>query len=303
MKEIIKNVFVVKPYDPNVVDCCVYLVDTKSDDGLILIDAGINFEPIQDIEKEGFNLNDIKHCLITHGHIDHFGVCYKLKEFNKDIKYYAHELDADKIEQKLTKPYPNPFYANHEYEPVKVTNRIKTDNEILKFGRLIFKCIHIPGHTPGSVAYILEIDGKTILFGGDLSGVAINLHGGNINQYIQSLQNLLKFEIDISCEGHENIIQPAEEVVKSIKRYMKINENLNIVVTENPFDKKAGLDIVKSSYELGWYDIALDSCNYLLEIDPENVEAQQLLKKIKKHDPPKIEFIKGLIKEANKGDK
>jgi len=112
----------------------VYLVDTKSNDGLILIDAGINFEPIQEIEKEGFNLKDIKHCLLTHGHIDHFGVSYKLKEFNKDIKYYAHELDADKIEQQPKGPYPNPFYETNKYDPVRITNRIKGANETLRFG-------------------------------------------------------------------------------------------------------------------------------------------------------------------------
>ena len=83
MIEIVKDVYVVKPYDPNIVDCCVYLVDTKSDDGLILIDAGINFEPIQEIEKQGFKLRDIKHCFITHGHLDHFGVCYRLKNLIK----------------------------------------------------------------------------------------------------------------------------------------------------------------------------------------------------------------------------
>ena len=40
METVVNDVYIVKPYDPNIIDCCVYLVDTKSDDGLILIDAG-----------------------------------------------------------------------------------------------------------------------------------------------------------------------------------------------------------------------------------------------------------------------
>ena len=46
MKEIVKDVYVVKPHDPNEVDCCVYLIDTKSDDGLILIERTNKPRPV-----------------------------------------------------------------------------------------------------------------------------------------------------------------------------------------------------------------------------------------------------------------
>lgn len=45
--------------------------------------------------------------------------------------------------------------------------------------------------------------------------------------------------------------------------------------------------------------MALDCCNYLLEIYPDNTDALQLLRKIKKHKPPAIGFIKGLITQVN----
>lgn len=303
MKEIVNDVYVVKPFDPNVVDCCVYLVDTKSDDGLILIDAGINFEPIQGIEEDGFKLEDIKHCLITHGHLDHFGVCYRLKEFNKDIKFYAHELDAERIEQKLTGPFPNQFYANYKYEPVKVTNRITKDNEILKFGQLKFKCVHIPGHTPGSLAHVLSIEGKNVLFAGDIPGIAINIGDGNLDKYINSMEKILKLDLDYMCEGHEEVSQPAEKVRKFIKGYLEFNKGLNIIVLENPKDIKVLLSLAVLSDELGWYSSVVDFSNYLLEIDPQNTEAKKLLEKMEEYNPPKIEFVKRLIEENYKGDK
>ncbi|MFW9822777.1 MAG: MBL fold metallo-hydrolase, partial [Candidatus Thorarchaeota archaeon] len=285
-------------YDPNIVDCCVYLIDTQSDDGLILIDAGINFNPIQDIEKDGFKLKDIKHCLITHGHLDHFGVCHRLKDFNDDIKFYAHELDAERIEQKPVETSPNPFYANYEYEPVKITKKITRDDEDLKFGGLQFQCIHIPGHTPGSIAYLLEKEGNTILFAGDVPGVAINLNEGNIENYVKSMQKLLTLHIDILCEGHEKIITPADKVSKNIRSYMNFNKTLNNLIFEDPSDKKTVLDLINISYDLEWYDMALDSCNYLLKIDPNNIEVQQILKNIKKYNPPDIGYINGLIKQV-----
>lgn len=302
MKKVIDDVYVVKPYDPNILDCCVYLVDTKSDDGLVLIDAGINFEPIQDIQKEGFKLKDIKHCLITHGHLDHYGVCHRLREFNKEIKFYAHKLDAQKIEEKSVEPSPNPFYATYEYEPVKLAKKISHDNEILKFGNLQFQCIHTPGHTTGSIAYLLEKEGNNILFAGDVPGIAINLNDGNIDHYVKSMKKLLTFNIDILCEGHEHITKPAQKVSECIKGYMRFNETLNFIIFENPSDKNAALDLANISYELGWYDMALDSCNYLLKIDPNNADIQLLLKQIKKHNPPEIGFIERLMTQVHGGE-
>jgi glyoxylase-like metal-dependent hydrolase (beta-lactamase superfamily II) len=302
MKKVINDVYVVKPFDIESVDCCVYMIDTKSEAGLILIDAGITFEPFQNIEKEGFKSADLKHCLITHGHLDHYGVCHRLKEFNKDIKFYAHELDADRIERKQTEPFPNQFYAKYKYEPVKVTNRITKDNKILKFGQLEIKCIHIPGHTPGSIAYVLDIGGKKILFAGDIPGIAINIGDSNLNQYIKSMEKILKLDIDIMCEGHEEVSQPAEKVRRFIKGYLEFNKELNTIVLENPKDTKALLSLAILSDELGWYSSVVDFSNYLLEIDPQNSEAKKLLEKMNELNPPKIEFVKRLIEQNYKGD-
>ncbi|MFX1418088.1 MAG: MBL fold metallo-hydrolase [Promethearchaeota archaeon] len=299
MRKVIDNVYIVNPYNPNVQGCCVYMVDTKSEDGLVLIDAGMDIEPIRAIEKEGFHLKDIKHCLITHGHIDHYGICYKLKEFNNNIKFYAHELDAEDNELKIRDPITAEMYTEYKYEPIKINRLIQKDNEILKFGNYEFKCIHIPGHTPGSVAYLLAVSGKKILFGGDLPGIAINFQRGNLDLYLKSMQKLLGLNIDISCEGHEDIIQPAEKVIKFIKGYMEFNKNLNTIVLENPFDIKALLESALVSNELGFYPMTVDFCNYVLEIEPENKEAQELLKEANKHNPEKFEWIKGFIKRVS----
>ena len=297
MRKVVDNVYIVKPYDPNAQGSCVYMVDTKSDDGLILIDVGMDIELIRVIEEDGFDLGEIKHCLITHGHIDHYGACHKLKDFNKDIKFYAHELDAEDNELKIRDPYIAQMYANYKYEPVKITRIIKNDNEILKFGNYEFKCIHIPGHTPGSVAYLLETGGKKILFGGDLPGIAINIRGGDLDSYLKSMPKLLELNIDILCEGHEDLIQPAEKVLKFIRAYMEFNKGLNIIVLKNPSDSKVLLDLASLSFEVGFYENALDFCNYLLEIEPDNVKAKELLEEASKHNPPKIDWIKNLIKQ------
>ncbi len=298
MRKVVENVYIVKPYDPNSQGSCVYMIDTKSDDGLVLIDAGMDIEEIKVIGEDGFSLKDIKHCLITHGHIDHYGCCYKLKEYNKNIKFYAHELDTIDNELKIRDPYVSQIYADYKYEPVQVTNKIEKDNEILKFGNYEFRCIHIPGHTPGSVAYFLETEGKNILFGGDLPGIAINIRGGNLDAYLKSMPKLLELNIDILCEGHENLIQPSEKVVKFITTYMSFNEHLNTIVLKNPYDTKALLDLAIGSTQLEFYENTLDFCNYLLELEPDNQKAKDLLEEATKHNPAKIDWIKNLIKQT-----
>ena len=79
--------------------CSVFLVDTESEDGYVLIDCGMSLQMIKNIEKEGLDPMNIKHCIITHFHIDHTAACYELKEFNNQVRFYAHELDADPIEE------------------------------------------------------------------------------------------------------------------------------------------------------------------------------------------------------------
>lgn len=297
LRQVVDNVYIVKPYEPNTMGSCVYMVDTNSDDGLVLIDAGMDIELIRVIEKDGFDLKEIKHCLITHGHIDHYGACHKLKEFNKDIKFYAHELDSEDNELKIRDPTTAQQFADYKYEPIEVTYQIKEDNEILKFGNYEFKCIHIPGHTPGSVAYLLETGGKKILFGGDLPGIAINIHGGNLDTYLKSLPKLLELNIDILLEGHEDVIQPAEKVVKFVEAYMKFNEKLNTIVLKSPTDTKTLYELALLTSDLGFYENTLDFCNYLLEIEPDNIKAKELHEEAKKHNPTKIEWIKNLISQ------
>ncbi|MFW9952783.1 MAG: MBL fold metallo-hydrolase, partial [Candidatus Thorarchaeota archaeon] len=288
MKNIIDHIYVVKEYDPSSQDCCVYLIDSQSSEGLILIDAGIRVEGFKEIEKFGFHLENLKHCLITHGHLDHFGACSMLKDFNEDIKFYAHELDAEQIEQKPTGRYVEQFYGDYNYKPVKLEHKVR-DNEVLKFGALEFRCVHIPGHTKGSIAYYLELDKKKILFGGDVPGIAININDGNLDDYIVSMEKLLEYDIDILCEGHEDIIEPSAKVKKFIKSYIKFNKGLNTIVLENPYDTSTILELAENCYELGFYSTALDFCNYLLEIEPNHYEGRSLLQKIEKHYPIKQE--------------
>jgi glyoxylase-like metal-dependent hydrolase (beta-lactamase superfamily II) len=214
MREIFKDIYHIGDSG-----CSVYLVQTRSEDGLVLIDCGMSLEMIKKISKFNLNPREIKHCIITHFHIDHIAACYDLKQFNKNVKYYAHELDANAIEEKGHDRETAAMWYGVKYQPIKLEKRLKGTQEILKFGIYDFQCIHTPGHTPGSISILIETENKKILFGQDLHGPIIP-GVSNYDDYQNSLQKLLNLEIDILCEGHFGVFQPASEVQRYIKKYI-----------------------------------------------------------------------------------
>lgn len=218
MKEIVKNIYYLGSSG-----CEVYLVDTKSEEGLVLIDCGMDVDLIKDISDEGFDPKDINHCIITHCHIDHIEACHDISEFVPNIKFYAHELDAQPIEEPGHDQLTAASWYGKKYKPIELYEKFTKDIETLKLGNFEFKIIHTPGHTPGSISILIESEGKKILFGQDIHGPFYESFGSNLEDYQKSMQKLLNFEPDILCEGHFGIISPAEEVKEYIKDYMRKN--------------------------------------------------------------------------------
>lgn len=218
MRKIIEDVYLVGSSG-----CEVYLVDTKRDDGLVLIDCGMDVSMIKGISDKGLDPMRIFHCILTHCHIDHIAACAELKDYNPNLKFYAHELDSKAIENKGHDHKTAASMYGTNYIPIKLERKFSKELEILNVGGLEFKCIHTPGHTPGSIAVSVELHEKTILFGQDIHGPFFESFGSDLNAYQNSMQKLLELEADILCEGHFGIYQPAEEVNKYIKDYMKQN--------------------------------------------------------------------------------
>ena len=215
MREIVKDFYHIGDSG-----CSVYLVQTHSEEGLVLIDCGMSLKMIKKIDRVNLDPMDIKHCIITHFHIDHIAACYDLKQFNKKVNFYAHELDAEAIEEEWHGKETAAKWYGVEYKPVRLTKRFKGDLEILNFGIYDFQCIHTPGHTPGSISILIETeDHKKILFGQDLHGPIIP-GVSDYEDYQNSLQKLLDLKADILCEGHFGIFQPASEVQRYIKQYI-----------------------------------------------------------------------------------
>ncbi len=186
---------------------------------LILIDSGAggSFDSlVSNIRSLGLDPKKLKAVLATHAHIDHIGSLHQFQA-KYAVQVIAHELDAAKIEQARgvgAEVYGVP------YTPCRVDLRITGSEQSLTFGNYELKVIHIPGHTPGSVAAYIEIEKKKVLFGQDIHGPYYREWGADTAKARQSLQKLIDLKADILCEGHFGIYQPATAVERYIRGYL-----------------------------------------------------------------------------------
>jgi len=129
----------------------------------------------------------VKYILNTHGHADHVLGNPKLKDVLKtpvcmheaDDRFFSDRAVREKSSKELGLPPPDPADI-----------RLK-DEDIVEVGTLKIKVIHTPGHTPGSVCYL--VDGN--LFSGDTLFVGAagrtDLIGGSLETLLESLEKRL----------------------------------------------------------------------------------------------------------------
>jgi len=197
-------------------DCCVYLVDAGE---MVMIDAGTGQSTnllIDNIHSLGLMPEKLTTLVITHAHIDHIGSLAELKQ-KYNLKMIAHELDADAIQ---TGKGVGAQYYGVNYVPVNVDIKLSGAENDRKIGSQFFKFLHIPGHTAGSMAVLLETGNKKVLFGQDIHGPYHRMWGGDASKARESLKKLIAARADILCEGHFGIIKPAEAVEEFIYDYL-----------------------------------------------------------------------------------
>ena len=177
--------FTFNPFQEN-----TYLVydDNKQ---AIVFDCGI----ILDYEKKAFDayikdnhINIVK-VLNTHLHLDHqFGNRFLAETYQ--VKPEAHVEDEFLLDN--VKAQGAMFGIPIKDEPQPIDAYI-IDNQEFEVGSMRFKALHVPGHSPGSVAFYFEEEGCVfvgdVLFKGSIGRT--DLPKGDYATLIRSIQNRL----------------------------------------------------------------------------------------------------------------
>ena len=152
---------VVGPMDNN-----VYVLRCKQTGDAVLLDAANEHDRLLDLAK-ALNVREV---LETHGHWDHIQAVPQMRDAGYSV--FVTQQDAGML----------PSY-----------DELLEDDSVIEVGRLRLQTIHTPGHTPGSMCFLVE--GSPILFSGDtlFPGGPGNtsFEGGDFSTIIRSIDERL----------------------------------------------------------------------------------------------------------------
>ena len=131
----------------------------KTGNGYIMLDAGPDMKKFEaSLKDTGIDANDIKWILLSHSDLDHVA---SLPLF-PDAEIYMSRDELPLINGTTKRSL---FGGNKMPEGINISSIILlSDKQEISLGGINIKCIAAPGHTPGSMMYLI---GGKYLFTGD----------------------------------------------------------------------------------------------------------------------------------------
>ncbi len=165
----------------------MYILWDEETHEAVVVDPGM----MRDAEREmvdkfikGQELN-VKHILLTHLHIDHItGARWLADQTGADVCGSA--LDAQ-LGRELPEQVAQ-FHINIETQPLELDRNL-ADGDTIPLGDEMIQVLHVPGHSPGGLAFYLSQSGLLIsgdtIFNGSVGRT--DLMGGDMAQLINSI--------------------------------------------------------------------------------------------------------------------
>ena len=150
---------VVGPVDNN-----VYVVRCRETGEAVMLDAANEHERLLDLCRT----LDVRKVLETHGHWDHIQAVAEVRDAGYDVGVTAEDAG---------------MLVDQGYD------FLLEDDSVIEVGRLRLRTVATPGHTPGSMCFVVE--GSPVLLSGDTlfpgGPGATTFPGGDFDQIIRSI--------------------------------------------------------------------------------------------------------------------
>lgn len=203
----------------SVQDAAIYLI--CFDGCAAIVDAGCGGQ-IDRLEGNvracGIEPAQVQYLLLTHCHFDHIGGAEQVRS-RFGCRIVAHEKDAVAMETGNSLLTAANWYGT-TLKPLTVDVKLSGSRHSIALGKREVTAIHTPGHTPGSVVYLVESDGMQVLFGQDVHGPLHDDFGSDRRAYRQSLIHMAELKADILCEGHFGVFRGGDRVEEFIRSYL-----------------------------------------------------------------------------------
>ncbi|MFA6034542.1 MAG: MBL fold metallo-hydrolase [Myxococcota bacterium] len=167
---------------------------------LALVDAGYDRAGtaiLRELERRGADSSAVKAILLTHGHIDHIGAV----PLFPDAQVMVLTDDVDLTEGRARSRGALSMILPPNQLPIKVSRPL-TDGDMFKLGNRTVRVYAIPGHTPGSAAFLID----DILIVGDTAfsaqnGKMVEASCPFTDDVEQSRQSLKRLAARLESEG------------------------------------------------------------------------------------------------------
>jgi glyoxylase-like metal-dependent hydrolase (beta-lactamase superfamily II) len=207
----------------------------------------------RELQREGFDFNDIERIIITHGHVDHFGLAVKIQEAaGHPIEFFIHAEDrvrvsSENLHQEMRSEGTEHFMAMMgmpKKEIQKMRKRfssfrvladpldevsIMEDGDTFTGDGYHLRVIHTPGHSPGTSC--LYESRKKILFSADhiIKHITPNPfvetnrdnlrdpHYQSLKAYLHSLDKLAGLEVRFVFPGHGEYIEDLPAIISAYR--------------------------------------------------------------------------------------
>jgi metallo-beta-lactamase class B len=214
-------------------------------DGIILIDALNNQKDAEeiiepDMKKLGLDPSKIKLIIVGHGHFDHFGGAPYLQQ-KYGAKVAMSKVDWDII----NRPNPNATAAQAA-RPLPKREIEIVDGQKITQGDETITLYSMPGHTPGSLGYIIPLKNHgqpiTALM---LSGANITPNRETMEVFQKTLDKARAFQPQVLMNGHPGLFGDEMSWMNAVRS--NPNGPNEFLYTKDQFSKF--IDIMKTCAE------------------------------------------------------